>query len=95
MGALWIAHVKVTNEESYMKYAKLAGAAIADHGGKFIARGGRYVQLEGNDRPRNVVAKFPTLEDAVACYHSPAYQEALSFAKGASERDLLVVETDE
>ncbi len=71
MGALWIAHVKVTNEESYMKYAKLAGVAIADHGGKFIARGGRYVQLEGNDRPRNVVAKFPTLEDAVACYHSP------------------------
>ena len=95
MGALWIAHVKVTDEESYMKYAKLAGVAIADHGGKFIARGGRYVQLEGNDRPRNVVAKFPTLEAAVECYNSVQYQEALSFAKGASERDLLVVETDE
>ncbi len=95
MGALWIAHVKVTDEESYMKYAKLAGVAIADHGGRFIARGGRYVQLEGNDRPRNVVAKFPTLEAAVECYNSDQYQEALSFAKGASERDLLVVETDE
>ncbi len=95
MGALWIAHVKVTDEDSYMKYASLAGDAIADHGGKFIARAGRYVQLEGNDRPRNVVARFPTLEDAVACYNSPAYQEALEFAKGASERDLLVVETDE
>lgn len=95
MGALWIAHVKVTDEESYMKYAKLAGVAIADHGGRFIARGGRYVQLEGNDRPRNVVAKFPTLEAAVECYNSDQYQEALSFAKDASERDLLVVETDE
>ena len=95
MGALWIAHVKVTDAEAYGKYAKLAGQAIADHGGRFIARGGRYVQLEGNDRPRNVVAKFPTLEDAVACYNSPVYQEALSFAKGASERDLLVVETDD
>ena len=95
MGALWIAHVKVTDAEAYGKYAKLAGQAIADHGGRFIARGGRYVQLEGNDRPRNVVATFPTLEDAVACYHSPQYQEALAFAKGASERDLLVVETDD
>lgn len=92
MGALWIAHVKVTDEEAYGKYAKIATEAIAAHGGVFLARGGRYVQLEGNDRPRNVVARFPSLEDAVACYHSPRYQEALSFAKGASERDVMVVE---
>ena len=95
MGALWIAHVKVTDEESYMKYAKLAGVAIADHGGQFVARGGRYVQLEGNDRPRNVVARFASVDDAVACYNSPRYQEALAFAKNASERDLLVVETSD
>ncbi len=95
MPALWIANVKVTDEDAYMKYAAIATEAIADHGGKFIARGGRYVQLEGNDRPRNVVARFASVEDAVACYNSPRYQEALSFAKNASERDLLVVETTE
>jgi uncharacterized protein (DUF1330 family) len=27
-----------------------ATEAIAAHGGVFLARGGRYVQLEGNDR---------------------------------------------
>ncbi len=91
-GALWIAHVKVLDAERYGQYAALAGPAIARHGGVFLARGGRYVQLEGNDRPRNVVARFPSLEAAVACYHSPDYQAALSHAKGASERDLLVVE---
>ncbi|MCV2864318.1 DUF1330 domain-containing protein [Defluviimonas sp. WL0075] len=91
-GAFWIAHVKVLDEERYGKYAALAGPAIAKHGGTFLARGGRYVQLEGNDRPRNVVARFPSLDAAVACYHSPEYQEALSHAKGASERDLMVVE---
>lgn len=95
MPALWIAHVKVTDEEAYGKYAKLAGPAIAEHGGKFIARGGRYVQLEGNDRPRNVVARFPSVEAAEACYHSAAYQAALDHARGASERDLLIVETTE
>lgn len=93
MPALWIAHVTVTNTEAYGKYAELAGPAIAKHGGKFLARGGRFVQLEGKERPRNVVAQFPSVDDAVACYNSPQYQEALSHARGASERELLVVET--
>ncbi|MBR3369908.1 MAG: DUF1330 domain-containing protein [Rhodobacteraceae bacterium] len=92
MSALWIAHVEVTDAEAYGEYAKRATGAIAAHGGVFIARGGRYVQLEGRDRARNVVARFPSVEDAVACYNSPAYQEALSFAKGAAERDLVIVE---
>jgi uncharacterized protein (DUF1330 family) len=93
MGALWIAHVTVTDADAYGKYAELAGPAIAKHGGEFIARGGRFVQLEGKERPRNVVAKFPDVDTAVACYHSPEYQEALNYARGASERELMVVET--
>lgn len=93
MPALWIAHVTVTDADAYGKYAELAGPAIAAHGGTFIARGGRFVQLEGKERPRNVVARFPSVEDAVACYHSEAYQAALNHARGASERELMVVET--
>lgn len=92
MSALWIAHVTVTDDAAYQKYAELAGPAIADHGGTFIARGGRYVQLEGKERPRNVVARFPSVEAAVECYNSSAYQAALDHARGASERELLVVE---
>lgn len=95
MGALWIAHVTVTDEEAYKKYAALATEAIAEHGGVFIARGGRFVQLEGRARPRNVVARFPSVEAAEACYNSDAYQRALSHARGASERELLIVETSE
>ncbi len=92
MTALWIAHVTVTDEEAYGRYAALATGAIAAHGGEFLARGGRHVQLEGRDRPRNVVARFPSLDAAVACYRSPEYQKALEHAKGAAERDLMVVE---
>ena len=92
MTALWIAHVTVTDPEAYAKYAQAAGPAIAAHGGVFLARGGRYQQMEGNDRPRNVVARFPGFDDAVACYNSSAYQAALAHAKGASERDLVIVE---
>ncbi|WP_374633454.1 DUF1330 domain-containing protein [Paracoccus sp. (in: a-proteobacteria)] len=94
MTALWIAHVNVIDADAYGQYARLAGPAIAAHGGVFLARGSRYVQLEGNDRARNVVARFPSVEAAVACYNSPEYQAALDHARGAAERDLLVVEED-
>ncbi len=95
MPALWIAHVNVTDEEAYGKYAKLAGPAIEKHGGYFIARASRYVQLEGTDRPRNVVAKFPSVEAAETCYHSAEYQAALDYARDAAERELVIVETTE
>lgn len=92
MTALWIAHVTVTDEAAYGEYAKRATVAIADHGGVFLARGGKFEQLEGPTRPRNVVARFPSLEAAHDCYYSEAYQEALCFAKGASQRELSIVE---
>lgn len=92
MSALWIANVKVTDEAAYGKYAALAGPAIEAHGGYFLARAGKYEQLEGNDRARNVVARFPSLAAAHDCYHSDAYQDALSHARNASERDLVIVE---
>jgi len=92
MTALWIANVEVTDPEEYAKYAPIAAAAIAAHGGVFLARGGAHVQLEGRDRARNVVARFPSVEAAVACYNSPAYREALEHAKAGSVRDIVVVE---
>lgn len=90
--ALWIAHVEVTDAEAYGRYAALAGPAIAAHGGKFIARAARYVTLEGADRARHVVSVFPSLDAAEACYRSPEYQAALNHARGASLRDLVIVE---
>jgi uncharacterized protein (DUF1330 family) len=92
MSALWIAHVKVTDAEAYGRYAKLASEIIPAHGGVWLARGGAYVQLEGPDRPRQVVARFPSLAAAEACYRSPEYQAALEYARGAADRELVLVE---
>jgi uncharacterized protein (DUF1330 family) len=64
---------------------------FAQGGGKDVA-GGQAIQKEGRAHPRNVVAHFPSLEAANACYESDTYQEALSHARGASERDLVLVE---
>lgn len=95
MGALWIAHVDVTDAEAYSHYVEVASTVIPEHGGVFIARGGRYIQFEGRERKRNVVARFPSLEAAEAAYNDPRYQEAVKTAKAASERELLIVETDD
>lgn len=92
MSALWIATVKVTDEEAYAKYAALATEAIKAGGGEILARGGRYVQLEGPDRPRNVVIRYPSVEAAQAVYNSATYQEALTHASGASIREVVIVE---
>ncbi len=92
MPAYWISHVTVSDEEAYGRYARLATDAITKHGGRFLARGGRHIQMEGRDRPRNVVVEFPSLEAAEACYRSPEYQAALEHAREASERELVLVE---
>jgi uncharacterized protein (DUF1330 family) len=92
MPAYWIAHVTVTDPEAYGRYAALATAVIEGHGGRFLARSGRYVQLEGKERARNVLAEFPSLEAAEGCYRSAEYQAALAHARGAAERDLVIVE---
>ena len=90
--ALWIAHVTVTDAEAYGRYAAAATAIIAKHGGVFLARASRHQQMEGTDRPRNVVARFPSFDAAVNCYNSPEYQEIAAIAKDAAERDLVIVE---
>ena len=95
MGALWIAHVDVTDDEKYGEYIKVASVVIPEHGGEFIARGGRFVQFEVRERKRNVVARFSSVEAAEAAYNDPRYQEAVVLAKAASERELMVIEIND
>lgn len=92
MAAYWIAHVTVNDADAYGEYAKRATGAIEAHGGEFLARATRTVWLEGNERARNVVVRFPSVEDAERCYQSAAYLEALTFAKDAAVRDLCIIE---
>ncbi|MEM9037670.1 MAG: DUF1330 domain-containing protein [Actinomycetota bacterium] len=95
MAGLWIAHVNVTDEERYGAYVARATEILSAHGATFIARGGRYEQMEGTDHSRNVIARFPTLDDAVACYRSDEYQEIAVDAIAASDRSVVIVETSD
>ena len=90
--AYWIAHVTITDEVTYSKYRILAADAVCSHGGEFIARGGRYLQMEGQDRSWNTVASFPNFDAAVSCYESVSYQAALEIARLSCVRELVIVE---
>ena len=93
MAGYLIARVNVTNPEAYENYKKLAAAAIENHGGRYLARGGRTVTLEGpEESARVVVVAFPSLQKAQAFYESPAYQEAIEARKGAATGQFVIVE---
>ena len=93
MKAYWIAHVDITDPEQYQQYTQRAPAAFVEYGGRFLARGGRSEALEGRATPqRSVVIEFDSYEQAVACYHSAAYQEACRYRQGVAKADIVIVE---
>ena len=68
MPAYWVARSKINDPVEYKKYTDLVPGIIAKHGGKVLARGGRYEIMEGPDKfHRFVVIEFPTFEAGVAC----------------------------
>lgn len=94
MPAYWLARSKINDPVQYQKYADLAGPIVARHGGRILARGGRYRTMEGPDKfQRFVVVEFPTLEQGVACFTSEEYQKAAVLRRGgAGEVETVIVE---
>jgi uncharacterized protein (DUF1330 family) len=90
--AYWIARVTVTNPELYKGYVEATPAAFKKFGGRFLARGGKTEQMEGEGRPRNVVIEFPSLQAAHDCFHSPEYQAAKAKRAGAGTAEIVIVE---
>jgi uncharacterized protein (DUF1330 family) len=93
MAGYVIARVEVTDRERYKEYLKLTPATIAKFGGRFIARAGETVSLEGAEEARRVVIlEFPSLERAKQWYHSDDYQTVKKVRAGAAEADFLAID---
>jgi uncharacterized protein (DUF1330 family) len=93
MPAYFIAEVEVTDPEGYESYRPLAGASIAQYGGKFVVRGGKAELLEGSPEPaRVVVIEFADVAAAKRWYNSPEYQEALKIRLANSTGRVILVE---
>ena len=72
-----VVEIDVSNEDPYMKeYAPTAGKALTDAGGKYLARGGKVVGIDGDaPKKRVVIIEYENLEKAQAAFASAPYRE--------------------
>jgi len=91
--AYWIACYRaITNTDKLAAYAKLAGPALQDAGGRFLVRGMPVHVYEAGLNQRAVVIEFDSVQAAMAAHDSVAYQAALAALGDAAERDIRIVE---
>jgi uncharacterized protein (DUF1330 family) len=90
--AYWISiYDEIIDEAKVAAYAELAGPALRDAGGTFVARGLPELTYEAGQVTRTVVIEFESVEAARAAHESGAYQEALAALDGGAVRDLRIV----
>jgi len=92
MAAYLLVDCEVTDPKQYDDYKRLAQAAVAQYGGRYVVRGGETVVLEGTWKPnRVVVLEFPDLEQARRFYDSPEYRNARAARAGAARMNMVAV----
>jgi uncharacterized protein (DUF1330 family) len=93
MPAYVLVDAKVTDPAQYEEYRKVAPAAIARYGGRYLVRGGATTVLEGEWQPnRIVVLEFPDADAARRFYDSPEYRAARALRAGAAAMNVIVVD---
>jgi uncharacterized protein (DUF1330 family) len=92
MTAYWISIYKeIVDEAKMAAYAELAGPALRDAGGTYVARGLPEQTYEAGEKTRTVVLVFDSVDAARAAHDSPAYQDALRALDGGAVRDMRIV----
>ena len=81
----------VKNPAVLSEYAKPATPVVAAHGGRFLSRGTAVKAYEAGVKERSVIVEFDSVEDAIAAYESPEYEEAIKVL-GAARRDVRILE---
>ena len=91
--AYMIAELTVTDAEAFRKYAPQVQATLDPFEGRYLARGGKLVVLEGKaPGDRVVVIEFPSVAKAQAFYDSPAYKAIAPLRRAAAHGPAFIVE---
>ena len=88
----WSAYRSISDPQKLAAYAKLAPAATAPFGARYLARGTAAAAFEAGVKERIVITEFPSVQQAIAAYESPAYQAALQALGDGAVRDVRIVE---
>ena len=93
MAAYVIVQVRVTDWDKFKKYLNETPRVMAQYGGRYVARGGEMVMLEGGEQTQRVVLiEFPSLQKAKEWYHSKEYQQIKVLRAGAANGSLIAIE---
>ena len=91
--AYWVVSYRaISDAKKLAAYAKLAPAATAPFGARYLARGTAAAAFEAGVKERIVITEFPSVQQAIAAYESPAYQAALQALGDGAVRDVRIVE---
>jgi uncharacterized protein (DUF1330 family) len=81
------------DQEKLAEYRERNTDVVAEHGGRFVARGGAQELLEGEWEPKRIVIiEFPDMDAARNWYHCDAYAPLRELRRSASVTDIVVVE---
>ena len=82
-----------TDDEALQEYRRRNTGAVAQHGGRFLVRGGAVEVLEDAwPWERVVVTEFPDMDAARAWYGSEEYAPLRELRQGASRTQLILVD---
>lgn len=82
---------KITDQEAFQAYVKLAGPAVIDAGARYLARGEPIATYESGMQARVTMLEWDSLEQAQALYTHPGYMAALEKLGGTVERDIRIL----
>lgn len=86
--------VTPTTEDWIPDYIGSAGALVARHGGKYLARtrGHERLESEGEGAALRIIIEWPSRQDAVAFMNDPAYVPHLEARTAGSDSHHLLIE---
>jgi len=91
--AYWVVTYRsVGNEKALADYTRLAWPALAESGGRIIVSGMPAKTWESGMNQRVVLVEFDSLQQAIAAWETPAYEEALRALGDGADRDVRIVE---
>jgi uncharacterized protein (DUF1330 family) len=90
----WMVAYRTVGDEATMKsYVALAGAVLAQFGGRLlVAPGNAVTALEAGMKQPTALTEFDSYEIALAAYESADYKKALIALGSGVERDFRIAE---
>jgi len=93
MSAYVIVEIDVTDPIGYEEYKRQAGATVAQHGGKYIVRGGKTEVLEGDWNPKRIVIlQFESMQRAKEWLNCEEYREPRKMRHRTAKTNMILVE---